>query len=150
MPKQVKPRLDIKYNPYNNTKQNIVKSAKNEIKEIYNELRTKKVLNKNLLDTFLKLDTEKDGEFRLLFLYSLFCSYYHAHKKEIDPKKIFFPLNQCYKKDGFIILDSDNLHFDILEDISTYFNTDANNLMSITGKILADLNNIEIKFNKFK
>ena len=149
MPKQKKPRLDIKYNPYN-TKQNIIKSAKNEIKEIYNELRLKKVLNINLLDTFLKLDNEKDGEFRLLFLYSLFCSYYHAHKGEIDHKKIFFPLNQCYKKDGFIILDSDNLHLKILEDISTFFNTDAYNLMPITGKILADLNNIEIKFNKFK
>lgn len=150
MTKQIKPKLDIRYNPLKNTKENVVQSVKNEIKQIYNELRRKKVLNKDLLDTFLQLDIEKDGEFRLLFLYSLFCSYYHAHKGEIDPKKIIFPLNQCYKKNGFIILASDDIHNDILKDISMYFNTDANNLMPITGKILEDLNNIEIKFNKFK
>lgn len=147
MPKYQKPKLTVKYNPYNYNKDDVVELAKNEIKKIYNELRQKKVLNKDLLDTFLKLDREKNGEFRLLFLYSLFCSYYHAHKGTIDIKKLVFPINICYKKNGFIILDNDSIHYEILRDISTYFNTDANNLMPITGKILHDLNNIQIKFN---
>ena len=48
----------------------------------------------------------------------------------------------------FVILDIDESHKVILRDISTYFNTDATNLEEITGKILYDLNQIDIQLIK--
>lgn len=142
-----KTKLSVRYNPYDISKKKIKNLAKDEVKQIYEELREKKILNEDLLNIFLHLDTKKDKEFILLFFYSLFCSYYHAHKANIDKTTLKFPINKCYKHNSFVILDHDHIHEKILKEISIYFNTDANNLMSITGEILFDLNNIDVKFN---
>ena len=148
-----KKTLNIIYNPIYYNKNTLKIEVKNEIKNIFKNL--KEAHNKDsdkFLDLLLELDNNNNynNNFRLLFFYSLFCTYYHAHKYKF--KNITFPIKHCYTKDGFVILEKDKLvildqngsYKQLLEDISIYFNTDANNIEPITGKILQDLQNINV------
>lgn len=144
-----KRKINIIYNSYSDKKE-LYSMAKKEILEIYNSLKKNHLDNKEekILNIFLNLDLNKDNYFRILFFISLYCSYFHKIKHNIDIKRLSDLQNECYKKHNFYIVDIDNSNIDILKNLSIYFNTDANNLEPITGKILADLNNIDVQFKK--
>lgn len=155
MPKR---KIEVIYNP-NLDKQELFLEAKEEIKKIYNELKKhdfpkdyykSNIDDKNsrsILNINMKIDN-KDSYFRVLFLLSLYCTYFHKIKHKIDITKLTNLQNECFKKHNFVILDTNDSHKLILRDISIYFNTDASNLEEITGKILHDLNQIDIKLVK--
>ena len=133
-------------------KKELFESAKEEIIEIFNKLKSNKSKsdkNEQLLNELLKLDNEKDNYFRMLFILSLYCSYFHKNKLLKNNKSdLSFPIDECYKKHNFVILDIDDNHHEILNDLAIYFNTDATNLEPITGKILYDLHNLKVKYSK--
>lgn len=155
MPKRL---IQVIYNPKID-KQELYLEAKEEIKKIYNELKKHNfsenynesyIDNENtrsILNIKMKIDN-KESYFRILFLLSIYCNYFHRIKNNIDIKKLSNLQNECFKKHNFVILDIDESHKVILRDISTYFNTDATNLEEITGKILYDLNQIDIQLIK--
>jgi hypothetical protein len=79
-----------------------------------------------------------------MILLSLFCSYYFYIKNNIDPSNLI-SIKECYKSQNFVILDMDNSKEQIVRDLIVYFNTDATNIMAITGKLLYDLEQIELQ-----
>ena len=151
-----KRKIEVIYDSKLNKKE-LFENAKEEIIEIFNKLKSNKSKsnkskNNNineLLDELLKLDNEKDDYFRMLFILSLYCSYFHKNKLLKNNKSdLSFPIDECYKKHNFVILDIDYNHHEILNDLAIYFNTDATNLNPITGKILHDLHNLKVKYSK--
>jgi len=143
------------------SKDELFKNAKDEVKDLYLQIKqnestfedtsnaTIKQKQDKLLNILLKLDNGKDKYFRILFLLSLYCTYFHQIKHKIDIKKLNSELiSECYKKYNFVILDMSGSHKKIIEDISIYFNTDATNLEPITGKILYDLYKINFVLKK--
>ena len=147
-----KRKIHVIYNPELN-KQELYFEAKQEIKKIYEELKESyftKNENDEMLKIFIELD-KKDSYFRLLFLLSMYCTYFHKIKHKINVKKLnslnnLTDLNQeCFKKHNFVILDINDSHKILLQDLATFFNTDATNLEPITGKILYDLNQIDVQ-----
>ena len=145
----LKRKIEIIYNP-ELSKKKLYNEAREEIKEIYKSLKKSHLDNKEeqILNIYLKLDNNKDNYFRLLFFLSMYCTYFHKIKRKIDIKKLGDVQDECYKKHNFFILDIDDSHNKILEQIVTYFNTDANNLEPITGKILYDLTMIDVLYKK--
>ena len=142
-----KRKVQIIYNPELD-KQELYSQAKEEIKEIYNKLKSEtSINNEKLLKIFIELD-KKDSYFRVLFLLSLYCTYFHKIKNKIDIKQLSNLNQECFKKHNFVILDINDSHKIIIEDLATFFNTDATNLEPITGKILYDLNKIDIQLIK--
>ena len=147
-----KRKIHVIYNPELN-KQELYFEAKKEIKKIYEELKEcnfNKNENDKMLKIFIELD-KKDHYFRLLFLLSMYCTYFHKIKDKVDIKRLknLTNLNQeCFKKHNFVILDINDSHKILLQDIATFFNTDATNLEPITGKILYDLNQIDVQLIK--
>ena len=131
-------------------KQELYFEAKQEIKKIYEELKESyftKNEDEKMLKIFIELD-KKDHYFRLLFLLSMYCTYFHKIKHKVNIKK-FSDLNQeCFKKHNFVILDINDSHKIIMENLATFFNTDAINLEPITDKILYDLNQINVQLVK--
>jgi hypothetical protein len=146
-----KRKIQVIYDSKLNKKE-LFESAKEEIIEIFNKLKSNKSKsdkNEQLLNELLKLDNEKDNYFRMLFILSLYCSYFHKNKLLKNNKSdLSFPIDECYKKHNFVILDIDDNHHEILNDLAIYFNTDATNLEPITGKILYDLHNLKVKYSK--
>ena len=153
-------------------RKNYYPEVKKKIKRIYNELINKNISDRSLF--FVNLDINKRDKFKLLFLYSLLCTvlfWVQAEEAEAAASlgtpaavakaaaaqnKIKFP--RCFEGGGFIFLYDRNLLedgrvqradiktlFNILMEMTTYFNTDANNIIPDTGKILAYINSIEIK-----
>ena len=144
--KKQKKQLTVLYNP-KLTKQQLFNEAKFEVKEIFKDLKENmhdKNLNK-LTEILDKLD-KKSEYFRLLFIYSLYCSFYYKFKDKIDVQKLNFLLEECYKKYNFVILDLNEIHHQILRDLTIFFNTDATNIEPITNEILMDLDNLKIEF----
>lgn len=131
----------------NLNKKKIYDISKQEVLKIYNSLKENYYDYQKILNITLNLDLKKNNEFRILFLLSLYCSYIHYAKKKhnINLTKLSKIKNYCFKKYNFYIVDIDDSYVNILKNLSVYFNTDANNLEPITGKILADLNNIEVQ-----
>lgn len=146
MPKR---KIKVMYNPELDKKE-LYSQAREEIKEIYKSLKKSHLDEKEeeILNIYSKLDNDKDNYFRLLFFLSIYCTYFHKIKHKIDVKKLSDIQHECYKKHNFFILDIDHTHKEILKGIVTYFNTDSNNIESITGKILYDLNNIDVQYKK--
>ena len=151
-----KRKIEVIYDSKLNKKE-LFENAKEEIIEIFNKLKSNKSKsnksksdkNEQLLNELLKLDNEKDNYFRMLFILSLYCSYFHKNKLLKNNKNdLSFPIDECYKKHNFVILDIDDNHHEILNDLAIYFNTDATNLEPITGKILYDLHNLKVKYSK--
>jgi hypothetical protein len=145
----LKRKINVIYNS-DLDKKELYFMAKNEINEIYNNLKKSSLekKEKEILNIYFKLDKNKDNYFRILFFLSLFCSYFHKIKHKINVKKLTNLQYECYKKHNFFILDIDNSHEHIMKQIITYFNTDSNNLEPITGKILFDLYNIDVQLIK--
>lgn len=142
------------------TNQQLYHEVKNEIKEIYQELSDANKNNNQ--DLFLKIllekldrsSTSKENYIRILFLLSIYCSYFHKLRNKVQIRNFDNTLNdECFKKNNFVILDMNYNHKILLEDLIAYFNTDANNLENITGrmmKIMNDLDKIEVEIKKNK
>lgn len=93
-----------------------------------------------------EVDNKIDNKLKTLFLISLFCNvFYHIYgtrKGQLKKKLDFTPVIRCK---NYTIFTYDNDKTDILlKDLTTFFNTDATNLLPITGLILQDLNNMEV------
>lgn len=93
-----------------------------------------------------EVDSKIDNKLKTLFLISLFCNvFYHIYgdrKGQLGKKLEFTPSIRCKH---YTIFTYDNDKTDILlKDLVTFFNTDATNLLPITGLILQDLNNMEV------
>lgn len=93
-----------------------------------------------------EVDSKIDNKLKTLFLISLFCNvFYHIYgdrKGQLGKKLEFTPSIRCK---NYTIFTYDNDKTDILlKDLVTFFNTDATNLLPITGLILQDLNNMEV------
>jgi hypothetical protein len=93
-----------------------------------------------------EVDSKIDNKLKILFLISLFCNvFYHIYgtrKEQLGKKLEFNPIIRCKQ---YTIFTYDNDKTDILlKDLVTFFNTDATNLLPITGLILQDLNNMEV------
>ena len=93
-----------------------------------------------------EVDSNIDNKLKTLFLISLFCNvFYHIYGTrtgQLGTKLKFNPMIKCKK---YTIFTYDNDKTDILlKDLTTFFNTDATNLLPITGLILQDLNNMEV------
>ena len=133
----------------NINKKELYFNAKKKIKNIHNSLKKNHHKNPDkILKKYLDLDKSTDNYFRILFFLSLYCSYIHKIKHKINTSKLSKLTKECYKKYNFVILDLDNSHTEILQDISTFFNTDSQNIEPITGKILYDLYNINVQFQQ--
>ena len=141
--------LVLLYNS-NYNKSEIYNKEKYEIKKLYKLLynANNDKNNKKILEIYEILDKKKDNYFRILFFLSLYCSYFHKIKHKININKLIKLNNECYKKNNFVLLDIDNIQKEILQDISTVFNTDTVNILPITGKILYDLYNIDVELKK--
>ena len=138
---------------YDVNKNKLFENAKAEIEELYNELlKLKSNEDTDKLFSLLnQIDHNKDNYFKILFLLSLYCNYFYKVKQNIYTRHLEVS-EECFKRDNFKFLINYNteLHRDILELFITYFNTDAVNLIPLTGKILNDLNKIDIEFLKIK
>ena len=138
---------------YDVNKKKLFENAKVEIEELYNELLKLKINEDNdkLFILLNKIDHNKDNYFKILFLLSLYCNYFYKVKQNINTRHLEVS-EECFKRNNFKFLINYNteLHRDILELFTTYFNTDAVNLIPLTGKILNDLNKIDIEFKKIK
>lgn len=142
-----KRKIEVIYDK-NLSKEQLYQNAKQEIKDIYNSLKNQKQTKKEkeFNELLSNIDKNKDSYFRVLFLLSLYCNYFHKIKHKLDITKLNSSLtSECYKKNNFVILDTQNNHLELLNDISTFFNTDAINIEEITGKMLYDLYNIDIQ-----
>ena len=93
------------------------------------------------------IDTNHNYYFKVLFLLSLYCSYFHEIKNNLNIQ-IINSLNlkdECYKKNNFVILDLDQNHVNILKTLTMFLNTDAVKLeRKYSGKLLEDLNKIQV------
>lgn len=93
-----------------------------------------------------EVDSKIDNKLKTLFLISLFCNvFYHIYgtrKGQLGKKLEFTPVIRCKE---YTIFTYDNDKTDILlKNLATFFNTDATNILPITGLILQDLNNMEV------
>lgn len=124
----------------------------NKIKQLklYNEFLTSLDLNdsmsKKFYDLVMTVDRSINNKNNVLFLISLFCNvYYHIYgnrNNQLNRTINFKPKIRC---DNFVIFTYDKKKTMLLLDkLVHYFNTDATNLLPITGLILDDLNNMKI------
>lgn len=132
------------------TNQQLYHEVKNEIIEIYKELsdannnKNQDLFLKILLEKLDRSSTNKENYIRILFLLSIYCTYFHKLRNKIQIRNLDNTLNdQCFKKNNFVILDMDDNHKILLEDLITYFNTDANNLEDITGRMMKMMNDLD-------
>ena len=155
----MKRKIEVIYDK-NIDKQELFEMAKGEVKQIYKNLlelvsdlnessgENKISIDNKIFNILHELDSRKTDYFRKLFLLSVFCSYFHQIKNKINIQKLKYPLviNECFKKHNFVVLDVDSKNTEqLLLNLIHYFNTDANNLMEITGKIFYDLQQIDLQ-----
>lgn len=121
-----------------------------KLKKLYNEFLNSIDLEDPTEHKFYKLvqyvDINLDNKFKVLFLISLFCNvFYHIYgdrKDQLGKPLDFEPKIRCKK---FTIFTYDNDKTDqLLKNLITFFNTDATNILPITGLILQDLNLMDI------
>lgn len=93
-----------------------------------------------------EVDSNLNSKLKTLFLISLFCNvFYHIYGKrkgQLGKKLNFIPKIHCTNYTIFTY-DSDKINI-LLKNLTTFFNTDATNILPITGLILQDLNNMEV------
>lgn len=93
-----------------------------------------------------EVDSQVDNKLKTLFLISLFCNvFYHIYgtrKGQLGKKLNFTPIIRC-KNYTIFTYDNDKTNA-LLKNLTTFFNTDATNLLPITGLILQDLNNMKV------
>ena len=96
-----------------------------------------------------EVDSQVDNKLKTLFLISLFCNvFYHIYgtrKGQLGKKLNFTPIIRC-KNYTIFTYDNDKTNA-LLKNLTTFFNTDATNLLPITGLILQDLNNMKVYMN---
>lgn len=125
-------------------------SEKAKIIQIYNNFIRSLDLEDPAQSKMYKLatqvDNQLDNKLKVLFLISLFCNvFYHIYgtkKGQLGKELTFKPNIRC---NNFTIFTYDNEKTDtLLKDLVTFFNTDATNLLPITGLILQDLNKMKV------
>ena len=94
----------------------------------------------------IEVDSKFDNKLKTLFLISLFCNvFYHIYGTrpgQLGKKLEFNPKIKCQ---NYTVFTYNNDKTDaLLKDLTTFFNTDATNLLPITGLILQDLNNMKV------
>lgn len=117
-----------------------------KLRKLYNEFLDSIDLEDPTEHKFYKLvqhvDINIDNKFKVLFLISLFCNvFYHIYgdrKDQLGKTLDFEPKIRCK---NFTIFTYNNDKTDqLLKNLVTFFNTDATNILPITGLILQDLN----------
>ena len=93
-----------------------------------------------------EVDSQVDNKLKTLFLISLVCNvFYHIYgtrKGQLGKKLNFTPIIRC-KNYTIFTYDNDKTNA-LLNNLTTFFNTDDTNLLHITGLILQDLNNLKV------
>jgi hypothetical protein len=121
-----------------------------KLRKLYNEFLDSIDLEDPTENKFYKLvqhvDINIDNKFKVLFLISLFCNvFYHIYgdrKDQLGKTLDFEPKIRCK---NFTIFTYDNDKTDqLLKNLVTFFNTDATNILPITGLILQDLNIMDV------
>lgn len=115
-------------------------------KDLIKELKTKDN-NDKFIRLILNLDLNNNDKTIELFLISLYCNvfyhYYGQKKGQLGEKIEFTPFNNCKK---YVVFTFYNKYTEkLLEKLVYYFNTDANNIQSVTGKIMQDLRKMDIR-----
>tara|TARA_E500000178_G_C16953435_1_gene722439 strand:- start:698 stop:1087 length:390 start_codon:yes stop_codon:yes gene_type:complete len=125
-------------------------SEHKKLVNLYNDFISSLDLTEPSQYKMFKLATEIDhkinNKLKTLFLISLFCNvFYHIYgtrKGQLGQKLNFNPRIKCK---NYTIFTYDNDKTDILlTRLTTFFNTDAINLLPITSLILQDLNNMKV------
>lgn len=93
-----------------------------------------------------EVDLKVNDKLKTLFLISLFCNvFYHIYGKRSGQLGQILNFKQVIKcKDYTVFAYNDEKTDILLTNLSTFFNTDASNLIPITGLILQDLNNMRV------
>tara|TARA_Y100000389_G_C17315866_1_gene440422 strand:- start:477 stop:863 length:387 start_codon:yes stop_codon:yes gene_type:complete len=127
---------------------------KQELRKIYDEFIKSLDLNDRMNNKMYKLaieiDSNLDNKIKTLFLISLFCTVFHyiygEKSGQLRKSLNFKPKIRC---NNYTIFTYNNDKTDkLLQDLVTFFNTDATNLLPITGLILQDLNEMKIYMNR--
>ena len=121
-----KRKIDVIYNKKLDNQELFIMS-KNEVLNLYKQLKENyDDDNIRKIDYILtNIDTNHNYYFKVLFLLSLYCSYFHKIKKNLNIQ-IINSLNlkdECYKKNNFVILDLDQNHVNILKALTMFLNT---------------------------
>ena len=126
---------------------------KQELRKIYTKfldsLDLEDPMNYKMFKLATEIDSKIDNKIKTLFLLSLFCNvFHHIYGKksgQLDRPLNFKPKIRC---NNYTIFTYNNDKTDkLLQDLVTFFNTDATNLLPITGLILQDLNEMNIYMN---
>lgn len=124
-----------------------------ELRRIYNEfldsLDLEDPMNYKMFKLATEIDSKIDNKIKTLFLLSLFCNvFHHIYGKksgQLGKPLNFKPKIRC---NNYTIFTYNNDKTDkLLQHLVTFFNTDATNLLPITGLILQDLNEMNIYMN---
>jgi len=123
---------------------------KEKLRKIYTKFLDSLELDDPTDYKMFKLATEIDGKMankiKILFLLSLFCNvFHHIYGKksgQLATSLNFTPKIRC---NNYTIFTYNNDKTDkLLQNLVTFFNTDATNLLPITSLILQDLNEMNI------
>jgi hypothetical protein len=130
-------------------KKELFENAKSQVLNLYQELiENYNNSDINKINTILnKIDKNTNYYFKVLFLLSLYCSYYHKIKNKLNSQTInsLHLKDECFKRYNFVILDLDDNHVNILKALTMFLNTDAEKLETrYSGKLLEDLNKIQV------
>lgn len=143
-----KRKIDVIYNKKLDNKE-LFEMSKNEVLNLYQQLKENydddNIYKINYILT--NIDTNHNYYFKVLFLLSLYCSYFHKIKNNLNIQTInsLHLKDECYKKNNFVILDLDQNHVNILKTLTMFLNTDAVKLeKKYSGKLLDDINKIQI------
>lgn len=143
-----KRKIDVIYNKKLDN-QELFQMSKNEVLNLYKQLLenydSSNLYKINYILT--NIDTNHNYYFKVLFLLSLYCSYFHKIKNKLNIQTInsLHLKDECYKKHNFVILDLNQNHVNILKTLAMFLNTDAEKLeRKYSGKLLEDLDKIQI------
>lgn len=93
------------------------------------------------------VDKKFDSKLKVLFLISLYCNVFYkiygTKTGQLGENLNYSPNISCKNFRVFTYKDPHTVR--LLQNLVTYFNTDANYLIPITGLILQDLNNMRIE-----
>lgn len=125
-------------------------NTKYKLSKLYGNLLNSLDLNDDLNLKFYKLvnniDSHIDNKTKTLFLISLYCNvFYHVYGKnkgQLSKPLNFKPNIRCHDFKIFTFDKKKTIR--LLNLLTVYFNTDAINILPITGKIIEDLNSMKI------
>lgn len=115
-------------------------------KSLLDSLDLKDKLNLKFYKLVSDVDARVNNKIKTLFLISLYCNvFYHVYgknKSQLSKPLSFKPTIRC--SDFKVFTFDKQKTIILLKLLITYFNTDAINILPITGKIIEDLNSMKI------